>query len=138
MAEASSAPTKPARPEYLQVPLPLANGADPTPDEQKRAYATSSSKASSLPRPDPAPRPAAPAKTPSDVLVEAAETVARAVTARIAWHERELQRLRAALAPFAGSQRHNDADHKSSPGVEADAEFLARVVRQLSHENGEG
>src|SRR5712664_1739913 len=126
MAEASSAPTKPARPEYLQVPLPIANGADP--DEQKRAYAAKSAPAGAR---------ADPAKTPSDVLVEAAETVARAVTARIAWHERELQRLRAALAPFAGSQRHNDAEHKSSSGVEADAEFLARVVRQLTHENGE-
>ncbi len=135
MAEASSAPTKPARPEYLQVPLPIANGADP--DEQKRAYAAKGAAAG--PRPDSAaPRPAPPAKTPSDVLVEAAETVARAVTARIAWHERELQRLRAALAPFAGSQRHNDAEHKSSPGGEADADFLARVVRQLTHENGEG
>ncbi len=135
MAEASSAPTKPVRPEYLQVPLPAGNGADP--DEQKRAYAAKAIPAG--PRPDSAaPRPATPAKTPSDVLVEAAETVARAVTARIAWHERELQRLRTALAPFAGSQRHNDADHKSSPGGEADADFLARVVRQLTHENGEG
>ncbi|SRR6266852_972424 len=134
MAEASSAPTKPARPEYLQVPLPIANGADP--DEQKRAYAAKSAPAGA--RPDPAPRPAAPAKTPSDVLVEAAETVARAIDARIAWHERELQRLRVARAPFAGAQRHNDAEHKSSSGVEADAEFLARVVRQLTHENGEG
>lgn len=128
MVEASSGATtpKPQPAQYLKIPTPAPNGAEPSADELKRAYA---GKAPAVP----APASTTPAKTTSDVLVEASETLARALDARIAWHERELHRLRAARAPFA---RQNAADAAPS-NSEADAEFLVRVMRQLNQENGE-
>ncbi len=135
MAEASSGPTKPAT-QYLKVPLPPINGAK-SPDEHKISYATEMEKASNEAVVPSQPRRAAsaptPAKTPSGALVEAAETLARAIDARIAWHEGELVTLRAARAPFAGSSRHNAADALSAGG-ENEAEFLARVMRQLKQD----
>lgn len=73
------------------------------------------------------------AKDPSGDLIEAVQTVFRVVTARIAHHEREAQRLREALAPFASHARQSAAPQPQSDG--ATVEALLRIAEVLKTED---
>lgn len=66
--------------------------------------------------------------TTSDGLVQAAQTVFRVLTARIAHHESEARKLREALAPFAAATRQNVAVPAVSHDVltEALLDFAAK------------
>jgi hypothetical protein len=115
MAETSSV-TKPAKPEYLRIPMPSPNGKD---EEASQAALGASqpvtvSGVRSIEEVTAAPR-------GSDALIEAVNTVRRVVTARIAWHERELRALREALAPFGAASRQNVTSENSSGNAAVDA-----------------
>jgi hypothetical protein len=62
-------------------------------------------------------------RSDSDSLVDAVGKVYRAVTAKIAYHERELQKLRDSLKPYGAlaPQRQNDApiDETSNAAIRA-------------------
>ena len=74
----------------------------------------------------------APQASDSDSLIAAIAKVHRAVTAKIAWHEQELKKLRAALAPFGeiSPQRQSDApaNETSAAAVSAILSHLEKMV----------
>ena len=115
MAESSSGATKPKQAEYLTVPMPAPNGAAGPPAAAPLTIRSI----------DPVP-----AKDPSDAIVEAAETLLRAATARIAYHENHAERLRKALAALGAVGLHRqDTAH---PPVAGDTlEKLLRIAENM-------
>jgi hypothetical protein len=109
-------------PQYLEVPVNdvpapiIANGSDPN----GRNGGTIGL------------RPADDVKDQAGDLIGAIQTVFRVVTARIAYHEREAQRLREALAPFANHARQSAAPVTPSDG--ATVEALLRIADQLNQQ----
>jgi len=104
------------RPEYETYSAEMPNGVTPIPVVEPK-------------RPVFAMIPSEPPKDPADRLVEAAQTVFRAITAEIARHEKAAQRLREALAPFASMARQSAAHEV--PGERGTLEALLRIADQL-------
>ena len=121
--EASSATDKPKveRPSYLKVQMP-----EPSPHMPGTAPLGVHSVEE---------HPPAPAKDPSDAIIEIANTLLRAATARIAYHEAHAKRLRDACASFAAMSRQPATTDAAPGGQDVLAELL-RVAKTIQPENG--
>ena len=114
---------------YLEIPTPTSNGGAAVNADGKPIMAPIDPT-----RPHAAARlafgPPEDAKDPSNDLIAAVQTVFRVVTAKIAHHEREAQRLREALVPFATHARQSAAPVAPSDNASLDA--LLRIADELS------
>ena len=65
----------------------------------------------------------------NDALIEAMSKIHAAVRGQIAYHERELKRLRESLVPFASMSRQNDAPQQSSveDGIRAVLDYADKL-----------
>lgn len=123
MVEVGSTKTKPAPAEYLTIPTPAPNGQDKA--SAVRPPLAAPKRAFSVDEP----------KDPSDAIVEAAERLLQAATARIAYHETHLRRLREASASFAVLARQNVAEQPSI--AQDDLTALLQIARTLEPSTGE-
>ena len=120
---------KPAGYESVPLPLPAPNGGVAQPETAALRTATPPFKPLAL-------RPAEDAKDPEGDLVSAAGAVFRALTARIAYHEKQAQRLREALAPFGSVARQSAAPTETPDGDAVRA--LLRYADVINNQGGRG
>lgn len=71
---------------------------------------------------------------PAGTLVDAVALVARAVTAKIAYHQTQIDALRRALRPFNEMSKHGAASAGASAGADEAVDQLLAIARKL----GEG
>jgi|SRR5215470_11131049 len=110
--------TRIPRAEYLTIPTPNPNGADPT------GAATPPLTVRSV---EEVPTPA-PAKSTTDALVDAAGKVFAALTAQVAYHEKEAQRLRRALDQFAAVATPQ-VRQNATQDVDIDRDLLNKLLQ---------
>jgi hypothetical protein len=72
---------------------------------------------------------------PASTLVDAVSLVARAVTAKIAYHQAQIDALRRALRPFNEMSKHSDLP-PGSAGADDAVEQLLAIARNLDKGSG--